>query len=236
MVAANHFGLRVFRTVGSREDVLPFPFLVGVWRFAFKGIWEIYRAAAFGQVFFVKGFGVLQLSFYRIEDAAGEGGDPVAAAFAITYHNLAVGKVHVFYTKPKTFHKTESAAVHDLYCELIYSSHAVNNAADFFLRQDGGDIFCTLRAESGNYVFVQGDVQDVTVKEENGADCLVLCGSGYFSVRDDMNNELVDLFGSHFCRVAFVMVDDIFPDPLNVGFTGARGVLFGLDGVTVLVQ
>ena len=85
-------------------------------------------------------------------------------------------------------------------------------------------------------VFVQRQVQDVAIQEEDGADCLVLGGGGNMPFDYEMGDELVDLVDAHFFGVAFVVVEDVFSDPLDVGFAGARGVLFELDGVVVLVE
>ena len=51
-----------------------------------------------------------------------------------------------------------------------------------------------------------------------------------------MGNELVDFGGSHFARVALVVIQDVFPHPVDVGFLGARGVLFEADLVAKLVE
>lgn len=65
---------------------------------------------------------------------------------------------------------------------------------------------------------------------------MVLGGGGYVSFGDEVGDELVDLGGAHFFGVAFVVVEDVFAHPLDVGFAGAGGVLFGLDGVLILVE
>lgn len=52
----------------------------------------------------------------------------------------------------------------------------------------------------------------------------------------EMSNELVDFIHTHFFGVAFVVKENVIPDPLDVGFGGSRGVLFELDGVAVEVE
>lgn len=76
----------------------------------------------------------------------------------------------------------------------------------------------------------------MAIQEEDGADGLVLGGGGNMPFDYEMGDELVDLVDAHFFGVAFVVVEDVFSDPLDVGFAGARGVLFELDGVVVLVE
>ena len=51
-----------------------------------------------------------------------------------------------------------------------------------------------------------------------------------------MCDELVDLGDTHFTRVAFVVVEDVFADPEDIRFFGTRGILFETDLVTVLVE
>lgn len=76
----------------------------------------------------------------------------------------------------------------------------------------------------------------MAVEEEDGADGLILGGWGYVSFCGKVGDELVDFRGSHFFWVALFMIEDVFPDPLDVGFACARGVLFGADGVLVLFE
>ena len=51
-----------------------------------------------------------------------------------------------------------------------------------------------------------------------------------------MGDELVDLGHAHFSGVSFVMIEDVLANPFDVGFFGARGVLFEANEVSVLVK
>ena len=51
-----------------------------------------------------------------------------------------------------------------------------------------------------------------------------------------MGDELVDFGYAHVFWVSFVVVEDVFTDPVGVGFFGAGGVLFYADLVAVLVE
>lgn len=79
-------------------------------------------------------------------------------------------------------------------------------------------------------------MEEVTVEKEDGADGLVLGGGGGFAIDDEVGDELVDLCDAHFFGVAFVVVEDVLADPVDVGFFGAGGVLFEANEIAVLVE
>jgi hypothetical protein len=51
-----------------------------------------------------------------------------------------------------------------------------------------------------------------------------------------MRYELIDLDGAHFARMLFVVKQDVFSDPLDVGLFGARGILLNANLVSKLVE
>ncbi len=106
----------------------------------------------------------------------------------------------------------------------------------FVFGEDGGYAFAAFGADEAEVGLVEFDVEDVAVEEEDGADDLILGGGGGFAVYDEVGDELVDLGCAHFFGVAFVVVEDVFAHPLDVGFFGAWGVLFEADVVAVLVE
>ena len=114
----------------------------------------------------------------------------------------------------------------------------------FVFGEDGGDAFAFLGAEEGDGGFVEVYFEDVAVEEEDGAEGLVLGGGGGFTFNDEVGDELVDFRGGHFARVAFdfamaqagVVIANVLDNPVDVGFFGARGVLFEADGFAVEVE
>ena len=64
-------------------------------------------------------------------------------------------------------------------------------------------------------------MEGVAVEEEYGADGLILGGGGGFPIHDKVGDELVDFGDAHFAGVAFVVKEDVFTNPLDVGFFGA---------------
>ena len=84
-----------------------------------------------------------------------------------------------------------------------------------------GDAFSFFGSDEVEGGLVEFDVEGVAVEEEDGADGLILSGGGGFPIHDEVGDELVDLCHSHFTRVAFVVKEDICPNPFDVGFFGA---------------
>ena len=124
------------------------------------------------------------------------------------------------------------------------AAQAGDDHADFVFGKYRGDTFAFLRAEGGKGGFVEGNREDVAIEKEDGAERLVLGGFGDFSFDDKVGDELVDFTNGHLAGVdsdlsaieVGVMVVDIFANPVEVGFFGARGVLFDAKLVTVLVE
>lgn len=164
-----------------------------------------------------------------MDDAVWEDGDPVVASFAVVDEDSVIVEVYVFYAEAEAFHESEAASVHDLGHEFVGFFHAGD---DVFCFGDGEDVWYPF-SFFGAYEFEPGFIQwyfeDVAVEEHDGADGLVLGGGGGFALDDEVCDELVDLVYAHFFGVAFVVVEDVFADPLEVGFFGAVGVLFEAD-------
>jgi hypothetical protein len=87
--------------------------------------------------------------------------------------------------------------------------------------------------ESG---FIQVDVEGVAIEEEDGAKSLVLGRGGDILFGGQEGEELPDLIGSHFARMALVVKEDEVLDPGDVGIFGAGRVVFDPQGVAVDVE
>lgn len=83
---------------------------------------------------------------------------------------------------------------------------------------------------------VELDIEGVAVQEENGADGLILSGGGCFALDDKVGDELVDFRHSHFFWVALVVKEDVFTNPLDVGFFGTERILFEANVVSEAVE
>ncbi len=79
-------------------------------------------------------------------------------------------------------------------------------------------------------------MESVAVEEEDGADGLILGGGRGFAFNNKMGDELVDFGHSHFARVTFVVKEDVFTNPLDVGFFGTVRILLEANIVPELVE
>lgn len=113
------------------EDELPNPFFVGGGVFFVEGEGHLNGAEAGGEVFFVDGFCLGEVFAHGGDDAVGEHGDAVVAAFSVVDDDAVVFKVDVFDAEPQTFHEAESAAVHDLCHEFVWADHVGDDGAGF---------------------------------------------------------------------------------------------------------
>ena len=73
-------------------------------------------------------------------------------------------------------------------------------------------------------------MKDFAVKEEEGAEGLVLGRGGDVATNGEVGEELFDFAGAHLVGVAFVMVEDEPFGPIGIRFFGANGVMFDADG------
>lgn len=203
------------------KDELPYPFFMGGWVFFVEREGHLNRAKTGGEVFFVDSFCLDEVFTHGGNDAIGEHGDAVVSAFSIINNDAVIFKIYVFDAKAQTFHKAESAAIHDLCHEFVWACHVSYDGAHFFYGEYVGDSFSFFGSDEVEGGLVQLDVEGVAVEKKDGADGLVLSGGGGFTIYDEVGDELVDLCNSHFSGVAFVVKEDVFPNPLDVGCFGS---------------
>ena len=103
-------------------------------------------------------------------------GEAIIFPFSIADNDLAVVEVDIFDTEAHGFHDAESAAVHDLGNEFGCAGEAGYKAFDFIFGEDGGDGLCALGSICGKGCFVERDVEEVAVEEEDGTKGLILGG------------------------------------------------------------
>jgi len=244
VVALGDAGAGVFREVGGGEEVLPEPFAVSVGVFFIQRVGKMDGAEAVGKVGLVQGFDLFEMLPQGEDEAFGQHGDAIIAAFAVADDDLVVVEVDVFDAKAKTFHKAQAAAIENLSHKFIDAAKVGNDGAGFVFGEDGGDAFVFFGAQGGKGGFFELDLEDVTVEEENGAEGLVLGGGGDFSFDDEVGDELVDFEDGHLAGMdadlslgqVGVVIADIFAGPVKVGFFGARGVLFDAKCVAVGIE
>lgn len=214
---------------------MPCPFLGGSAVFDIEGVGEDGLSVAFGKVFFVQGFHILEHLFEFGDDAFGEDGEAVVVAFSAADDDLAVVEVEVFDAQAHTFHDAEPGAVHDLCHQAGRSPHPADDLHGFGVGQN-----CRkpLRAGCLGEVGRQLDIhlQDGTIEEEDGAESLVGSRDGDLALSGKMGNEGADLGFSHVFGMALAVEEDVALDPVLVGLFGAVGVMFGAQGVADLIH
>ena len=85
-------------------------------------------------------------------------------------------EVDIFDPEPKTFHESKSAAVHNLDHDLVWSDEIGDDSPGFVSGKNGGYAFASFGSDEAEESFIELDVEEVTVKEEDGADGLILGG------------------------------------------------------------
>lgn len=214
---------------GGGEEVLPDEFAGGVWVFAGEGVGKPDFAESVCEVGLVDALDGSDLALEVGDEGVGEDGDAVVFAFAVADDDLAVAEVYVFDAEADAFHEAESAAVEDFCHELGDAAHVGDEGAGFGRGEDDGEGFGFFGADDvgGRVNF---DLEDMTVEEEDGAECLVLGGGGDVFFDGEVGDEGLDFGGAHVFGVAFVVEEDVAFDPVFVGLFGAVGVVFGADG------
>ncbi len=135
--ACFRFGVECWRG----KDELPYPLLVGRGIFFIESEGHLNGTKASGQVFLVGGFCLGEVLTYRRNDAVGEHGDAVVAAFSIIDNDAVIFKINILDAEAQTFHEAEAAAVHDLRHEFVLACHVGDDGAHFFYREYVGDAF-----------------------------------------------------------------------------------------------
>ena len=74
------------------------------------------------------------------------------------------------------------------------------------------------------------------IQENQGAQRLVLRGSGNMSVDCEIGKKLADFNFSHLLRMAFVMIEDKLSYPVCIRFFRAQAVVLCPQGMVYLIQ
>lgn len=172
VVAADNAGQRVGGALAGGEDELPGPFPRGAAVFFAEGIGEDDLTVAFGQVFLVQGFSILQQLFQFGDEAVGQDGGAVVVALAAADDDLAVVKIQVFNAQTQALAEADAGTIEDAGHEARGAAHLVDDLEGFGVAEDGGQAF---GADRVGEVGREGDLdlEDLAVEEEDGAECLV---------------------------------------------------------------
>lgn len=147
-----------------------------------------------------------------------------------------VVKVNVLDAQAHTFHHAQPAAVYDLGNEFTYAREVGDEPFNFIFGEHDWNRFGALGAKFGNLEFIELEVKNVSVEEEDGAKGLILSGGGDLLFGCEVGKVLSDFRDAHFFWMAFIMKENVVPDPLDIGVFGARGVMLDAKGIAILVE
>src|SRR5215207_4036795 len=218
------------------KDVLPGKRAVGIWVFALKSVREVDSAEALREVEVVLGSHLLEVEAQGFEQNVREHSAAVILALAVTDDNLAVGEVEILYPQAHDFHQAESTAVHDLGHKFVDTIHVGDDLFRLLPGEDSWNTFGLSGTDRDQSLFVQLDAKNVAVEKEDGADGLVLGGSGNGLLIDEVGNEVVDLDYAHVARMALVVEENVLADPADVGLFGAEGIMAVAEELAILVK
>ena len=220
--------------MGRWEKVLPDKLARSVGVFFGEGIGESNLSKARCEVFLVEQAHTLDLTTQVGDDGFGKRDDAILFPFAIADGNGLVFEINVLDAQADTFHQTQARAIEQLCHKFVGAVEMGEDAQDLVAGEDGGEAFGSFGTgkEDGLDIFVQ----DVAVEEEDGAEGLILGGSGDVFLLGEVGEESLDFWSAHFEGVTFVMEEDEAFDPVDVGFFGAIGIMFEAQGFADLVE
>ena len=208
---------------------MPDQFLGGVGIFPFEGVREVNLSEAGGQVFVVKEADAFDLALKGRDERIGHGGDAILFAFAVTDGDGFVLEVQIFDAQSDAFHEAQAGAVQDLRHEFVCATELVEDADGLVAGENGGESFGTFGAgEQDGFDFL---MEDFAVEKEDGAEGLVLGGGGDVPFGGEVDDVGADFVGAHLGGMFFMVEEDVAADPVEVGFFGAVGVVFGAQGI-----
>lgn len=105
----------------------------------------------------------------------------------------------------------------------------------FFGGEDGGEVARSAGAQ-GIDAIVEGNLENVAVEEEEGAEGLVLGGCGNVFDSGKVGDEGFDLRNTYILGMPFVVEENLAANPLDAGFFGFVGVVFKANSVTDLIE
>lgn len=235
VVAHDFPGFRIDRTLVGGEDVLPARFAIGIGVFSFERVRKVNFAIPFLKVLLVKGFHPLNVHPEVEENAFRKRNGAVVLPFCIAHNDLMTGNVNILDAQSKAFHEPQAGAEEELHHESGDAVHPRDHRHGFGSGKDRRKPFWFFGADD-----VGGEIElpleHVPVKEEDGAESLVLGGSGDVPLGGKVDDERLDFGNTHLGGVALFVVEDIAFAPVDVGLFGAIGIVFCPDGIAELVE
>jgi hypothetical protein len=161
----------------------------------------------------------------RTAEALRQYSNPLAHSLAFAHGNLAVPKIDVLYTQPKTFQQAQTASVEELRHQTVIAFQPGEDATCFDRGKNDrqfGRTPDTLHSRDE----IEFPVEDLLIEKKQGAQRLILGGSCHLSFNREVAEEGSNLRFAHFVGVALAMKEDEAPDPIDVGLLGADAIMF----------
>jgi hypothetical protein len=160
---------------------------------------------------------------------------PIFAAFAITNHNLALGKIDILDAQPHALHQAQSTAIEQLGHELMDTAERVQHPSNLVARQHGREMFGLLGAHSLDGT-LERLLEYLCVQEQQHAQRLILGGGGDMLFYRQVGQKSFDLRQPKIARVALAVEQHIAFDPADIGFFGTERIMFTAQDGTNLIE
>lgn len=171
----------------------------------------------------------------RLHQPGGEGNVAVLVALAGTDQHPAVFEVHVLDAQPQTFRDPQATAVEDAGSQLGRAFQATEQRVSFGPAEDGGQ-----SPGPGNVCQpaqpAQRTFEHMVVEEEQGAQGLVVGGSGNPTLDGKVGQEFDHLGFGHLGGVTFTVVQDKTLGSPDVDLLGAIAEAFQSEHVADLIE
>jgi hypothetical protein len=235
VMAAREAGARVSRQSLRREHVLPTPFFGGVGGFAIQRIGQVDLSIAGRQVLPMQQLDALEMFLQGRDEAGGQHGDALVAAFGVAHDDLPPLKVNVLDAQAHALHKPETAAIEQLGHQLIGAGHALEDLARFAGGEDDGQA-AGLFGANGIEWRVKVLMEHLAIEKEQRTERLVLRGGGHVAFDRQVGEERLHLGAAHVLRVAFGVEQNVARDPIGVGLLGAIGIVLEPQRIAHLIE
>jgi hypothetical protein len=229
VVAAGEAGAGVDGEAGGGEGVLPLPVAACVGEFAGERFGEVDLSVAGGEVLVVEDADLGEMGLEGGQEAFGEEGESVFAAFAFSDDDLFAVEVDVFDAQAAAFEEPESAAVEEFGHESVGSAHGGEDVLGLLGGEDDGES----PGAAGGAEFAEvseGPVEDMIIEEGEAVEGDVVGGGGDFEIDGEVCEEGADAV----CPgvLWFGAVGEAFAEELEVAVGPGEVCLFGAEGVS----
>ncbi len=217
------------------ENVLPAPGAFGTGVLPAEAEREVDATLASLEVALVQGVHSFEMVLEGPPEAFGEDGDPLAEAFPVADDDMAVAEIDIFDAETDAFHEPEPGSVEEFGQKAVVAFHLVEDGVGFGGSKDDRD-FRRSRNALDFADKVEFSVEKLLIKEEKGAESLILGGRGDVAFNGEVGEEGGDFFFAHVGRMPFSVEEDVSANPIHVGLLGADAVVLDAEAPADAVE